>query len=137
RSGVRAGYGGGARLASRESLGSSWGSFATTGRMGTATAGGRAAGGGLYRGRPLDGSRGESLQRSLAEAFEDKRALAAERDWLLEELQRAKEATLERDGALAGQEVQTDVLKMEVAALDGELRRARQELGACEAGRRE
>ncbi|CAM9404502.1 unnamed protein product, partial [Ectocarpus sp. 12 AP-2014] len=137
RSGVRASYGGGARLASRESLGSSWGSFATTGRMGTATAGGRAAGGGLYRARPLDGSRGESLQRSLAEALEDKRALAAERDWLLEELQRAREATLERDGALAGQEVQTDVLKMEVAALDGELRRARQELGACEAGRRE
>ncbi|CBJ33546.1 expressed unknown protein [Ectocarpus siliculosus] len=137
RSGVPAGYGGGARLASRESLGSSWGSCATTGRMGAATAGGRAAGGGLYRGRPLDGSRGESLQRSLAEAMEDKRALAAERDWLLEELQRAREATLERDGALAGQEVQTDVLKMEVAALDGELRRARQELGACEAGRRE
>ncbi|CAB1121208.1 unnamed protein product [Ectocarpus sp. CCAP 1310/34] len=137
RSGVRASFGGGSRLASRESLGSSWGSFATTGRMGTATAGGRAAGGGLYRGRPLDGSRGESLQRSLAEALEDKRALAAEREWLLEELQRAREATLERDGALAGQEVQTDVLKMEVAALDGELRRARQELGACEAGRRE
>lgn len=47
------------------------------------------------------------------------------------------QATLERDGALAGQEVQTDVLRMEVGALEGELRRARQELGASEAGRRE
>lgn len=47
------------------------------------------------------------------------------------------QATLERDGALAGQEVQTDVLRMEVGALEGELRRARQELGACKAGRRE
>lgn len=44
---------------------------------------------------------------------------------------------MERDGALAGQEVQTDVLRMEVKALEVELRRARQELGACEAGRRE
>lgn len=47
------------------------------------------------------------------------------------------QATLEREGALAGQEVQTDVLKMEINALEVELRRARQELGACEAGRRE
>ncbi len=68
---------------------------------------------------------------------QDKTALAAERAWLLEELQRAREATLERDGALAGQEVQADVLRMEIGALEGELRRARQELGACEAGRRE
>ena len=48
-----------------------------------------------------------------------------------------QQATLERDGALAGQEVRADVLRMEVGALEGELRRARQELGACEAGRRE
>ena len=47
------------------------------------------------------------------------------------------QVTLEREGQLAGQEVQTDVLKMEVNALEMELRRARQDLGACEAGRRE
>lgn len=47
------------------------------------------------------------------------------------------QATLEREGAIAGQEVQTDVLKMELNAVETELRRARQELGACEAGRRE
>lgn len=47
------------------------------------------------------------------------------------------QAMLERDGALAGQEVQADVLRMEIGALQGELRRARQELGASEAGRRE
>ncbi|CAM9743991.1 unnamed protein product, partial [Scytosiphon promiscuus] len=120
-------------------LGSSRGSSATAGFMGTAAAGGEPGAGGGRRcpARPLDGSRGESLQRSLAEAMEEKSALAAERLWLLDELQRAREATLERDGALAGQEVQTDVLRMEVGALEGELRRARQELGACKAGRRE
>lgn len=47
------------------------------------------------------------------------------------------QATLERDGALAGHEVKADVLRMEIGALEGELRRARQELGASEAGRRE
>lgn len=50
---------------------------------------------------------------------------------------RPLQATLERDGALAGQEVKADVLRMEIGALEGELRRARQELGASEVGRRE
>eukprot|EP00752_Nemacystus_decipiens_P013082 g11571.t1 len=130
--GVENGGSGSARRFAIESLGSSWGSAATTGRRSTA---GFAAGG--RQTRPLDGSRGESLQRSLTEALEDKSALAAERAWLLEELQRARETTLERDGALAGHEVKADVLRMEIGALEGELRRARQELGASEAGRRE
>lgn len=44
---------------------------------------------------------------------------------------------LEREGELAGQEVKTDVLKMEVKALEIELCRARQEIGSCDAVRRE
>lgn len=47
------------------------------------------------------------------------------------------QVTLEREGELAGQEVKTDVLNMEVNALKIELRRARQGLGSCEAVRRE
>lgn len=66
---VRADHGGsgggsGARRLAGE-LGSSWGSAATTGRLSTL-----GFGGGTRQARPLDGSRGESLQRSLAEALE-------------------------------------------------------------------
>lgn len=46
------------------------------------------------------------------------------------------QATLERESAISGQEVQTDVLKMEVNALVVELPRAWQALEVCEAGRR-
>ncbi len=54
-----------ASMMSARALGSSWDSAASTGRVGTAGFGTRGRGG-----RPLDGSRGESLQRSLAEAME-------------------------------------------------------------------
>lgn len=75
RSGVRVGYGNGSGSSSarvvEESVGSSWGSSpaATVGRMAT---GGFAAG--IRRrdnsnARALDRSRGDSLQRSLAEAM--------------------------------------------------------------------
>lgn len=67
---VRADHGGSSnssapRRLAGESLGSSWGLAATTGCLPSA---GLAAGGRHVR--PLDGSRGESLQRSLAEAME-------------------------------------------------------------------
>ena len=76
REGARWGGGGGARGSGEQLLASSWGSSASTGRMGGAGAGagacvGAGAGAGYRRSvRPLERSRGESLQRSLEDALE-------------------------------------------------------------------
>lgn len=75
RSGVRAGYSHGSGSSARlvgDSLGSSWDSLPTAAAMGRMAMGGSA--GGTRRrhnsnARALDGSRGESLQRSLVEAM--------------------------------------------------------------------
>ena len=69
--GARGGGGGGRRRGGEPVLASSWGSSASTGRMGVG-AGAAAAAGTSYRrsARPLERSRGESLQRSLEEAME-------------------------------------------------------------------
>eukprot|EP00904_Undaria_pinnatifida_P004941 jgi/Undpi1/1577/HiC_scaffold_11.g04967.m1 len=69
--GARGGGGGGRRRGGETVLASSWGSSASMGRMGM-EAGAAAAAGTSYRrsARPLERSRGESLQRSLEEAME-------------------------------------------------------------------
>ncbi|CAM9402949.1 unnamed protein product, partial [Choristocarpus tenellus] len=54
-----------------------------------------------------------------------------------EEVLRAHEVMLEREGALAGHEAEVDMLKVELKAMEGELRRVRTELATSEASNRQ